>query len=49
VDDSKVAFSLTHDDIHPTQDTVFWSESDHAASQALGPMFEMVWNSGQQL
>ncbi len=48
VDDSKVAFSLTHDDIHPTQDTVFWSESDHAASQALGPMFEMVWNNGQQ-
>ncbi|MDY6771582.1 MAG: helix-turn-helix domain-containing protein [Candidatus Nanohaloarchaea archaeon] len=48
VDDDKVAFSLTHDDIHPTQDTVFWSESDHAAEQALGPMFEMVWNSGSQ-
>ncbi len=47
VDDDNLTFSLTGDDIHPTQDTVFWSESDHAASEALGPMFEMVWENSR--
>jgi sugar-specific transcriptional regulator TrmB len=45
VDDDQVAFSLTHDEIHPTQDSAFWSRSDHAASDALGPLFEMAWQS----
>jgi len=44
VDGDKMALSLTHDETHPTQDTVFYSDSDHAASEALGPMFDMVWD-----
>lgn len=44
VDGEQVAFSLTHDEVHPTQDTAFWSKSEHATSEALGPMFDMVWN-----
>lgn len=44
VDGEEVAFSLTHDEVHPTQDTAFWSKSEHAASQALGPMFNMTWD-----
>lgn len=46
-DDSSVSFSLTHDEIHPTQDTMFWSNSGHAASETLGPLFEMVWKNGE--
>ncbi len=49
VDDEQVAFALTHDSIHPTQDSAFWSKSEHAASQSLGPLFEMAWErSGKQ-
>ncbi len=47
VDDENVSFSLTHDEIHPTQDTMFWSNSGHAASDAIGPLFEMVWKKGE--
>ncbi len=47
IDDEQVAFSLTHDEIHPTQDSAFWSKSEHAASEALGPLFEMAWEQGQ--
>jgi len=47
VDDDSVSMSLTHDEIHPTQDTMFWSDSDHAASDAMGPLFEMVWEKGK--
>ncbi len=43
VDDEGVVFSLTDDAVHPSQDTAFWSQSTHAASRALGPMFEMAW------
>jgi len=45
VDDENVVISLTDDDTHPTQDTAFWSRSEHAARDALGPMFEMAWQS----
>jgi sugar-specific transcriptional regulator TrmB len=48
IDDEQMALSLTHDEVHPTQDTVFWSESEHAASEALGPVFELLWNNSQQ-
>ncbi len=47
VDDSNVVFSLTDDDTHPTQDTAFWSRSEHAAAEALGPMFELAWEQAQ--
>ncbi len=34
VDGEQMAFSLTDDGVHPTQDTAFWSQSKHAASGA---------------
>lgn len=49
VDEENIIFSLTDDDTHPTQDTAFWSRSEHAATQALGPMFEMAWESAREL
>lgn len=48
IDEENVAFSLTDDDVHPTQDTAFWSRSSHAARDAFGPMFEMAWNRSEQ-
>lgn len=48
VDDQNVVFSLTDDDTHPTQDTAFWSRSEHAAQEAMGPMFEMAWRNARQ-
>ncbi|MDY6769469.1 MAG: hypothetical protein SVU88_00695, partial [Candidatus Nanohaloarchaea archaeon] len=48
VDDENVVFSLTGDDTHPTQDTAFWSRSEHAASDALGPMFDMAWQNARE-
>ncbi|MFB6294217.1 MAG: TrmB family transcriptional regulator [Candidatus Nanohaloarchaea archaeon] len=48
VDEENVVFSLTSDDTHPTQDTAFWSRSEHAASDALGPMFEMAWENAER-
>ncbi len=47
VDDEQVAFALTHDSIHPTQDSAFWSRSEHAASQSLGPLFELAWEQSE--
>jgi len=49
VDNESVAMSLTDDEIHPTQDTVCWSESDHAAEDAMSPMFELVWNKSSDV
>lgn len=47
VDDEKLAFSLTEEEVHPTQDTAFWTESPHAASNAFGPVFEHAWENAQ--
>lgn len=47
IDEENVAFSLTDDDVHPTQDTAFWSRSSHAAQDAFGPMFEIAWNRSE--
>jgi len=45
VDGSEFLLGLTDDSkVHPTQDISFWSQSDHASSQTIEPMFELVWN-----
>jgi len=45
IDGNEFLMGLT-DDIktHPTQDVSFWSQSNHAASQTLDPLFELVWH-----
>jgi len=45
VDNEKLTLSLTHDEVHPTQDTAFWANSTHAASDTLAPMFDVLWQS----
>lgn len=45
VDGEEFLFGLTDDaKTHPTQDVAFWTQSSHAASNVLEPMFELVWH-----
>lgn len=43
VDGDHVVMALTGEDVHPTQDFAFWSQSEHVASDLLGPMFDHIW------
>lgn len=43
IDEEALTMSMTHDEVHATQDTAFWSKSDHMADNMLSPMFNMIW------
>jgi sugar-specific transcriptional regulator TrmB len=43
VDDSHVVMALTDEDVHPSQEIAFWSQSEHVASDVLRPMFDFIW------
>jgi sugar-specific transcriptional regulator TrmB len=43
VDGNHVVMALTDEDVHPTQDFALWSQSEHMASDLLGPIFDHVW------
>ncbi|MEM5778580.1 MAG: helix-turn-helix domain-containing protein [Candidatus Aenigmatarchaeota archaeon] len=45
VDGSHVVMSLTDEDVHPTQDLAFWSQSKHIAADVLQPIFDFIWQS----
>ena len=47
IDGEEFMFGLTDEKTHPTQDVVFWSQSNHAASQFIEPMFEMAWQNAK--
>ncbi|QGA80734.1 TrmB family transcriptional regulator [Candidatus Nanohalobium constans] len=44
IDNDALTMSMTHDDVHSTQDTAFWSQSDHMAESVLDPMFNVLWH-----
>ncbi len=45
VDGQEFLVSLTDDaKTHPTQDIAFWTQSQHASSNVIGPMFDLVWH-----
>jgi sugar-specific transcriptional regulator TrmB len=46
VDDDALTMSMTHDDVHSTQDTAFWSKSDHMADSLMSPVFDVLWHHG---
>ena len=48
IDNDSATMSMTHDEVHKTQDTAFWTKSDHVAQETLGPMFEMVWHHSKE-
>jgi hypothetical protein len=35
--------ALTDEDVHPTQDLALWTQSEHVASDVLGPIFDFIW------
>ena len=44
VDDSHVVMALTdEEEVHPTQDLAFWSQSEHVAGDVLKPIFDLMW------
>jgi len=44
VDDDSVTMSMTHEEVHSTQDSAFWTKSDHLAENTMGPVFDTLWN-----
>jgi len=44
VDDDAMTMSMTHEDVHSTQDSAFWTQSDHVAENTMGPVFDTLWN-----
>ncbi len=50
VDGNEFVFALTRDSTtHPTQELSFWTESDHASSEVLEPLFNLVWSNAKKL
>jgi sugar-specific transcriptional regulator TrmB len=48
IDDDSLTISMTHDDVHSTQDTAFWTQSDHMAESMLSPMFDTLWEHSHE-
>ncbi len=50
VDGEEFILGLTDDvKTHPTQDVAFWSQSSHATSNFIEPMFELVWKNAKPM
>ncbi len=43
VDGKHAVLALTSDDVHPSQDSAFWTQSEHVAGDVLEPMFNHLW------
>jgi sugar-specific transcriptional regulator TrmB len=48
VDDDAVTMSMTHDEVHSTQDSAFWTQSDHLAENTMAPVFKTLWNQSTE-
>ena len=42
--DENLTMSMTHDQVHSTQDTAFWTRSSHMSEQTMEPVFDMLWH-----
>lgn len=50
IDGQEFLLGLTDDSkTHPTQDIAFWSQSPHASSRFVEPLFELVWHHAKQV
>jgi sugar-specific transcriptional regulator TrmB len=48
IDNEEFLMGLTDDaKTHPTQSVAFWTQSPHAATHCMDPMFDMVWKSAK--
>lgn len=48
IDDNALTMSMTPDEVHSTQDTAFWSQSDHLAESVLNPVFNVLWHHSKE-
>jgi sugar-specific transcriptional regulator TrmB len=48
IDNNHIVLSLTDEEVHPTQDLAFWTQSEHVAGDVFAPMFEMIWQKSSQ-
>jgi sugar-specific transcriptional regulator TrmB len=48
VDDDSLTMSMTHDDVHSTQETAFWTQSDHMAQSMMKPVFDVLWHHSEE-
>lgn len=48
IDNDALTMSMTHDEVHKTQDTAFWSKSDHMAEEMMEPVFDMLWEHSDE-
>ena len=50
IDGNEFILSLTDDSkTHSTQDVSLWTQSEHAASDIIEPMFELVWHNSKPM
>lgn len=42
--DDNLTMSMTHDEVHSTQDTAFWTRSSHMSRETMEPVFDMLWH-----
>ncbi len=47
IDNDALTMSMTHEDVHQTQDTAFWTKSGHMADNMMEPVFDMLWHHSQ--
>ncbi len=48
IDNDSLTMSMTHEDVHQTQDTAFWTKSTHMADNMMEPMFDILWENHSQ-
>lgn len=48
IDNDALTMSMTHDEVHDTQDTAFWTKSDHMAEETMEPVFDMLWHHSDE-
>ncbi|MFB6244808.1 MAG: TrmB family transcriptional regulator, partial [Candidatus Nanohaloarchaea archaeon] len=46
--DDDMTMSMTHDDVHSTQDTAFWTRSNHMSKETMEPVFDMLWHHSEE-
>jgi len=44
VDNNGLTVAMTDEEVHSTQDTAFWTKSDHLAEETMEPVFDMLWH-----
>lgn len=48
VDNDAVTVAMTEEEVHSTQDTAFWTKSDHMAGNTMEPVFDMLWHHSDE-